>query len=263
MSHTIFYFTGTGNSLKIAQDIATKLKETSLISIAKSKDCVTDFIPEGKVGFVFPVYYCGLPQIVHEFISKIKLSKANYIYIVATYGATGGNGGCISQAKRLLADKGKVLNAGFYTKSVDNFILWTWDIPAKKKQAEIHSRAYKKAKEISQIVHAEKKHIDMSFVEHIGPIIFRHQHFHETVNKTDQAFYSTPDCTSCGLCAKVCPTKNIDLCTGKPKWKSETCQRCLACLHLCPVAAIQYGKVTIKRHRYKNPYIAKELFVSK
>lgn len=257
LDHTIFYFTGTGNSLNVACDIAS-IEEASVVSIAKSIKHVTDFIPKGKVGFVFPVYYCGLPQIVHEFISKITLEKVDYVYIVATYGANGGNGGCITQTKRLLSAKGKRLNAGFYTKSVDNFIIWTWDVPVKEKQVTLLSKAHKKAVEISLIVQAKKDYIEKSPVEHIGPAIFRHQHFLNTVNSTDEAFYSTPACTSCGLCARVCPTNNLDFSTGKPKWKSETCQRCFACLHLCPVAAIQYGKVTIKRHRYKNPYISVE-----
>lgn len=262
MNHTIFYFTGTGNSLKVAQDIAANQKGTSLLSIAKCIDRVSDLLPDGKVGFVFPVYYCGLPQIVHEFIKKITLKKADYVYIVAVYAAVGGNGGCISQARRLLAEKEKRLNAGFYTRSVDNFIIWTWDVPVKEKQSTLLGKARKKAVEISQIVQAKKDYIEKSPVEHIGPAIFRYQHFLKTVNTTDQAFYSTTACTSCGLCAKVCPTNNLDCSTGKPKWKSETCQRCFACLHLCPVEAIQYGKVTVKRHRYKNPYISIEELMS-
>jgi len=28
----------------------------------------------------------------------------------------------------------------------------------------------------------------------------------------------------------------------------------LACFHLCPNKTINYGKVTFKRQRYKNPY---------
>ena len=260
MNHTIFYFTGTGNSLKIAQILAAKESDTTLVSMAKKLDRAGVEAPVGLVGFVFPVYYCGLPQIVHEFIPNMPLEQANYVYIVATYGATGGNGGCISQAKRLLAAKGKALNAGFYVKSVDIFILWTWDIPAQEKQPQTHERAHKKAEWIAQMVHHKKDHIDTSLVEYIGPILFRHQHFIKTVQTADRAFYSADNCISCGLCEKVCPTKNIELRAGEPMWKGESCQRCLACLHLCPVAAIQYGKVTIKRHRYRNPYVAKELY---
>lgn len=262
MSHTIFYFTGTGNSLKIARDIAEKQKQASVVSIAKCIDNVADLRPEGTVGVVFPVYYCGLPQIVREFLSKITLVKADYIYVIATHGVTGGNGGCLSQAKKLLASQGKKLNAGFYIKSVDNFIVWSWDVPAKEKQSALLNGAHKKALKISQMVQARKDYIEISCMEYLGPVIFRYQHFVKTVNTSDQAFYSTHSCTSCGLCAKVCPTNNIDCSTGKPRWKGETCQRCFACLHLCPTAAIQYGKITLKRQRYQNPYIKIETLIN-
>ena len=87
MPHTIFYFTGTGNSLKVAKDIAAGFEGASVIPIAANIEKATDLAPQGTVGFVFPVYYCGLPQIVYEFISLIDLSAASYAYVACTYGA--------------------------------------------------------------------------------------------------------------------------------------------------------------------------------
>jgi len=260
MPHTIFYFTGTGNSLKVAKDIAAGLGGASIIPMAANIEKVTTLALQGTVGFVFPVYYCGLPQIVYEFISLVDLSAASYFYVACTYGAVGGNGGCISQARKILKSKGKTLDAAFYVKCVDNFILWTWDATPTKKHTALHEDARKKAEEIAKIVLQKRKHQDKSATEYIGPMIFRHSRYLGTVNADDKAFCLSDGCVACGLCADVCPTKNIDLVEGKPVWKSEKCQRCLACLHLCPAACIQYGKVSAKRSRYKNPYISiKEL----
>jgi len=258
--NTIFYFTGTGNSLKFAKDIAANVEDSSLVPIAASMKSVSDLAPQGVVGFVFPVYYCGLPRIVCEFISAINLDRASYVYIACTYGATSGNGGCISQTKRILKERGFALNAAFYVKMVDNFILWSWDVPPVGKHAKLHENARRKSVDISKIITNGQNHFDRSITEHITPVIYGYKHFYQTVNHNDKAFNTSEKCTSCGLCADICPTHNLGMDNGKPIWKSENCQRCLACLHLCPSACIQYGKATAKRQRYKNPYIAIDEF---
>ncbi|WP_242836887.1 EFR1 family ferrodoxin [Clostridium beijerinckii] len=66
-------------------------------------------------------------------------------------------------------------------------------------------------------------------------------------------FYSTDDCISCGKYEKVCNSNIITLVKGKPQWSGE-CSQCLACIHHCPKKAIQYGKSTVKKGRYTNPY---------
>jgi ferredoxin/flavodoxin len=263
MDNIIFYFTGTGNSLKIAKDIIDKtgMPDWNNVSIAKSISDVQSYSPKGIVGFVFPVYYCGIPQIVCDFIKKIDLSNTLYTFVVATYGATGGNGGCLHQAKNIFLQKNIRLNAGFYIKTVDNFILWTWDVPSKAKQQKVHKLTDIKVQKITKCITKKDEYFDESFTEYIGPKIFGYKNFISNVNVSDKLFFIGSECNSCGICAKVCPTYNIKLSNDKPEWKSEYCQRCLACLHLCPQKTINYGKNTKKRSRYKNPLIKiEELF---
>ena len=56
MSTTIYYFTGTGNSLKIARDIAEKL-DAELVPMAKIWQQESIASNTEKVGFVHPLYY--------------------------------------------------------------------------------------------------------------------------------------------------------------------------------------------------------------
>ena len=262
MENTIFYFTGTGNSLQITKYIAANLQNCEMLSISKNINIIKNMRLKGTVGFVFPVYYCGLPQIVREALTNINLDTVDYIFTVAAYGSTGGNGGCISMPRKILSQKRKKLDASFYIKTVDNFILWSWDIPSAKKHVVLHERAKEKASEIAGIINNKQKHSDKSIMEYIGPIVFRYNRFVKTVNTDDKSFYATPDCAACGLCEKVCPTQNIKMNCDKPNWKSEKCQRCLSCLHLCPRKAIEYGEATKKKTRYKNPYISLDEFTN-
>ncbi|TYQ18186.1 UNVERIFIED_CONTAM: hypothetical protein Cloal_0606 [Acetivibrio alkalicellulosi] len=204
------------------------------------------------VGLIFPVYYFGIPEIVRRFIEKINLEKSSYVFAVATYGK-GLPGGGLSQTKKMLKAKGKELSAGFYVKTVDNFVIWTWDVTPEKKHKSLHEKAEIKAKKIADIESKKSIKYDRSLMEYIGPVIFNYRGFLKKVKSGDKKFYSTKDCVSCALCEKVCQVKNIKMSQGKPEWLSKTCQRCLACYHLCPQNAVHFGEV--KRSRYKNPYI--------
>jgi len=252
MENTIYYFTGTGNSLKIAKDLSEKLDNCNVVSIAKNISKVNTFNPKDIVGFIFPVFYCGMPKIVKDFMENINLSNTSYVFIIAVYGANLGNAGCINQGKDILKKKNIKLNSAFYVKSVDNFVIWTWDVPSIEKQNIIHKMIDKKIENIYEIIQNKKDYINKSITEYIGPVIFRYKNFLKTVNNMDNAFAVGNNCNSCGICAKICPVKNIKI-NEKLEWLNN-CQFCLACFHLCPNKTINYGKVTFKRQRYKNPY---------
>ena len=60
MGATIFYYTGTGNSLWTARKVADELGDAELFSIAEYKD-ENKTITSEIVGLVFPVHIWGIP----------------------------------------------------------------------------------------------------------------------------------------------------------------------------------------------------------
>ena len=66
MRTDIYYFSGTGNSLAIAQNIAEELGDTRLIPIPKAVQNGLDTTAP-QLGLVFPVYVWGLPRMVADF----------------------------------------------------------------------------------------------------------------------------------------------------------------------------------------------------
>ena len=67
---TLYYFTGTGNSLYIAKCLKDKLNECELISIASLINQNSINATSEKVGFIFPVYTWSLPKIVYDFVRR-------------------------------------------------------------------------------------------------------------------------------------------------------------------------------------------------
>lgn len=70
MSFLIYYFSATGNSLEISRRIAKELGDC----IIKPMTAQVPVEPVGgdseAVGFVFPVFYNGLPRLVKRFAEK-------------------------------------------------------------------------------------------------------------------------------------------------------------------------------------------------
>ncbi|TFG13557.1 MAG: 4Fe-4S ferredoxin [Promethearchaeota archaeon] len=250
MNTSIYYFSGTGNSLKIATLLSEKLQHCELIPIAKIWLNDPIISNSENIGIIFPLYFWGLPAIVYNFITKLDLSSANYTFAVITSGG-GRTGAALRQLDTLLNKKHKQLNAGFSVKMPGNYILM-YDVPSVEKQKELFKNSADKleriAERISNKKDRERKEI-LAFIGNIGNKLFRKKVYNSDIN-----FYADEKCNSCEICEKICPVNNIKIIDGRPQWQHK-CQQCLACLHFCPQFAIQYGKKTIGRKRYHHPEI--------
>ena len=89
----IYCFSGTGNCLDLAKNIAKELGDTEIVMMRK-KPVVTDARSYKKVGFVFPCYGGGAPKDVLEYAKQIQVSSIAYVWTVsqsASYAGTGLN----------------------------------------------------------------------------------------------------------------------------------------------------------------------------
>lgn len=253
----IFYFSGTGNSLQVAKNIA-KYNDEELISIAsemnnRNDDFKYTLKDNEAIGFVYPVYAWAPPKMVIDFVEKLKLDnyKDNYIFSVATCGENVGNTMKVLSAS--LKKKNLNLNSGFSISMPNNYIIMG-DVDSKEKEEKKLSAAEEALKNINCVINERKKGV---FQVVRGPIpgiltTIVNPLFNKGAMNTKK-FYANDKCISCGICESVCNCKTIKV-KGKPKWGKE-CTQCLACIHLCPVSAIQYGKGTESKGRYKNPNV--------
>lgn len=80
MSTTIYFFSGTGNSLKIAKDLSNQLEDSKIIQISEKNLSITNDTSSDKIGFVYPIYFNGLPAMVKKFIESLQFNKDVYFF---------------------------------------------------------------------------------------------------------------------------------------------------------------------------------------
>mgnify|MGYP002348062011 FL=1 len=254
MQRTIFYLSATGNSLFVARELAKLLDEANLIPInthtlAKMHDM------EGMIGFVFPVYFCGIPMLLREFIRKLQIKPNTYIFSVATLG--GGDFMSHQQIDQVLNEKQAKLSYHASIVMPGNYQLM-YNTASQERQLKLFANAGKSVDAIAHDINQQK----------VTPLKPRKGLFARLLDSyyrksyanhggKDYNFHSTEACIHCELCADICPVQNIQMKDGKPVWQGK-CQLCLACLHWCPKQAIQYSNKTQKKRRYHHPEVKAE-----
>ncbi|HWS22068.1 MAG TPA: EFR1 family ferrodoxin [Methanoregula sp.] len=254
MKTTIYYFTGTGNSLAAAKKIAAVLGDCDLVPIASLQSTTADITPAAdRVGIVNPVYFAGLPVMVAEFARRLNLSKAKYVFSLVTFGGSGAAPALQQLDSILKKRREQGLDAGFMVKMPGNYILM-YGSPTGEKQERILTAADTQiAESAAAIIRNDILPLPSSLLSGILHSI-AYPRFVSHVHEDDRKFSVNEKCTSCGICAAICPAGNIGMVDGKPVWKHH-CELCCGCIHLCPTEAIQAGSRTAARQRYHNPSV--------
>ena len=286
MNPEIYYFTGTGNSLFIARDIAENIngKLMPIASMVNREIITTD---AQIIGFVFPVYYAsnlcsGIPLIVERFLYKFKEIGSKYLFAVCTH--SGMPGSTLEEVSKICKSLGGELAGGFTVLTYNDAsslgeklkkiifrkesmkkntlkiqkrhqkVLEKWKVKLSyisnyinnKQQGEIETR-----KNITKLSFAPLLYllIKPSFKKRYQKLSnTSHLCFKEMIPLADRSFYIDDNCSGCGVCVRICPVKNIKLINGKPVWQNH-CENCFACFSWCPNESI-YGEIVSYAEHY-------------
>lgn len=261
----IFYFSGTGNSLKIAELLSEKL-DGKIISIPSLKDKKKVIPRSGSFGIVFPVYYADLPVIVKRFANKLEGIGDKYIFAVATYG--GDTGKSLKTLSEIIKSRGGKLSGMYevhmpqngFRKPMENIdkIIGNankrMNVVSKKIMAEYSGRFT--ANKIKSVLLIPLYFLLGGFTKKgIAKLSGsdKNMDIDELIGMADKSFTVNEKCNHCGLCERICPVDNIKLEKGNPVWLHK-CENCLACYNFCPRIAIE-TKIANKGYRYKCPGI--------
>ncbi len=254
----LYYFSGTGNSLHVARELQKRLPGAVIIPLAGllGRDAIASRAE--TVGFVFPVHLASLPIPVKQFIRKLDLSSARYVFAAAT--RTGTQHGAFFAIDKLLKKKGRELDASFTLNMPSNdpkfnYKPLTAEATAKL-EAVVQDRLGIMAKTIAGKEHFREK--DTSYTTRV-PFVRLLSVLVTLTEGMQQKFYADEKCNGCGICETVCLSRKIKMESGKPLWQKQVqCYKCSACLDYCPRQAVQIKSYTEKNGRYSHPYATAE-----
>lgn len=272
MKGRIYYFTGTGNSMRAARVIARRLNDMEIISMRvnpeeyPASDC-------DIVGFVYPVYHWTMPAPAAAFVEKLEINPHAYVFVIAMPSFICGL--ACEKLAAILAEKGISINYGNLVHSVANYAIVYPPFPsAKLRVPKTERKILKIANDL--LLRKERDYPRASaFIRRKRERVMTP--YLELQKYADYPFTVSSDCISCGLCSRVCPCRNIVIENGKPAFQHH-CANCMACIVSCPKRAIGYNinagdrklldasgsKATLvrimglpeKRKLYRNPHIS-------
>ncbi len=251
MKTAIYYFTGTGNTLAVARDLATELGDTELIPIPRvihQPEIVAD---ADAVGIAFPVYFWNMPAIVRQLVQNLRFNGNPYIFGIATCGER--PGGALFNLKTLLEEKGTTLTSGFVFVMPENYIGpidLMGDAPHRQ---EKYTFAKSRIPSVGEAIRQRKVSVpegsDSVLLKIGGRIACT---LATSLYNTPRRLHATAACNLCGICEHICPTKNISVRADAVRW-GRNCTQCYACIHWCPKGAIEIGGRTSRKPRYHHP----------
>ena len=258
----LFYFSGTGNTRFVAEQIAAGIGEELVFIPDAIRENKFEFeIAEDEtIGFCFPTHGWQVPRIVREFIRNLEFIHptpspspyrgGEYVWAVTTCGDNIGE--TMTILNKELATIGLKTSATFSVIMPESYVClpFMYTDTEEKERAKI-STAKQQLPHIIKCISERQSNIE-ELEKGATPRLYSYViggYFNKRM-VNDKKFTVDEDvCIKCGKCVKVCPVDNI---TGTPpEWiHNGRCTSCLACYHYCPVHAINFGKITRKRGQY-------------
>jgi ferredoxin len=262
----VLYFSGTGNTDYVAHYLAERLDQPSVAVELRS----IEWQPPEKVSafdllaFGFPVYAGDAPGFVRTYLEQLPSGSDRGAFVFCTKGAYAAS--AVKLTLQRLAIRGYVPLCGgdVMMPGTDGLSMISKDSWMARKALQ---KDYDQLKDANRLVGQMNgvlselmdgrptqmlrmplpQQLQMAPSDRLWACLYR-----ATENWSRSRLHANEQCEGCGLCTRLCPVDNVTLSEGHAQF-DDHCILCLRCLHACPQEAIQIGKLTAGKFRWKGP----------
>lgn len=240
MKFKIFVFSGSGNTLKIAEKykeiFESEGNEVELTRLTLPFENI-DVENADFVGIFYPIHGFNAPSIILDFAKSLPILEKQKVFIVKTSGEPLiFNNASSLKLISILRKRGYALTNEYSYVMPYNMIF--------RHDDGFASKMFRTAKELVEVDAREILSFKAHFLKNcpLGrPLSFALRIEHSAMRLNGRAFKVNSDkCVKCMKCISNCPTKNITFKDDKFEF-SNKCLMCTACSFNCPKDAISIG----------------------
>ena len=245
----LFYFSGTGNTWWVTEEISRHLTEKDFNSRAYSIEEVTPvkaaaLIEESSlVGFGYPIHGSDLPQPMKEFIEALPQYPGKDALVFCTQWLWSGDGAFLGAS--MLKEKGFAVKWGEHFLMPNNVTVSIIRLPYTNNPARLSAVRQRASRKINRLVNritaCKTYRHGFNYLAYLLGCMQRvpyRRYYHKLQNDID---INREVCIDCGECVRLCPVGNLYYAGVEIKTKGN-CILCTRCYNFCPVAAVTYMK---------------------
>ena len=120
MKRQLYVYTGTGNSLWVARQLAPELRDTTIEFMPHLSNGFE--VQADQVGIIFPVHIWGLPIRAVQFVNHLQVKPETYLFALAVN--AGQPAATLLQLQKLMSTRKGSLSLGYSIVLPSNYIPW-------------------------------------------------------------------------------------------------------------------------------------------
>lgn len=254
MMINICYFSGTGNTAWVVEQLAGRLTELGdevrCFSSEETDPREGALLSCDVLGIAFPVHGSWAPRNLRDFLAELPPMGGLPLFALACAAYAAGDAAWYAARPLVARGYAPFLYANVF---MPNNLLFP--VPKPEQARRIVARAKRKVERLAPLIHEGRRHSEG--VHPLGWLIGLAQRpaAESTERWMSRRLFAGEACTHCGRCAEHCPVGAIEI-VGEEVHFTNACILCMRCYHQCPRQAIQWTRLSRNQaifRRYRGP----------